>query len=66
MRKLIKKLVPRLEKLFKWVICMAFEVFKLTGLAYMVMHLITATFFIEVAITAIVVYSSLYFTINKE
>lgn len=65
MRKLIKKLVPRLEKFFKWVVCAAFEMLKLIGLAFMVLHLITAAFPVELVVTLIVVYSSLYFTNSK-
>jgi hypothetical protein len=66
MRKYINKLVtkaaPVIERAIKWAIRTAFELLKLASLAFMVMHVIVAAFVIEVALAAIVVFASLYFT----
>lgn len=60
--KQFNKAVPYLERFIKWVVRTAFELLKLTGLAFMVMHLIVAAFAIEVGVTVIVVFSAVYLT----
>jgi hypothetical protein len=60
--KQFNKAVPYIERFIKWVVRTVFELLKLTGLAFMVMHLIVAAFAIEVAITSIVVFSAVYLT----
>lgn len=61
-KKLTNKTMPVLDRIFKWVVSSAFELLKLTGLAFMVLHVVSADLFIEVMITGIVVFASLYFT----
>jgi len=61
----IKKAVPVIERAVMWTVRVAFEILKLSALAYMVMHLIAAAFFIEVVLASIVVFTSLYFTTLK-
>jgi len=63
--KQFNKAVPVVERAVRWVIRTVFELLKLTGLAFMVMHLIVAAFVIEVAITCIVVFAAVYLTHQK-
>jgi hypothetical protein len=69
MRKFItnqfNKAVPVIERAVKWLVSTAFELLKLIGLAFMVMHLIVATLAIEAVLTTIVVFAALYFTKAK-
>lgn len=53
------------QRAVMWVVRTAFELLKLTGLAFMVMHLIVAAFVIEVGITCIVVFAAIYLTSQK-
>lgn len=64
-KKQIKKLIPKAEAVILWVIRAIFELMKLAALAYMIMHVISAAFAIEVALASIVVFASFYFTTIK-
>jgi hypothetical protein len=46
--------------MIKWCVRTAFELLKLTALAFMVLQVIAATLFVEVAIAAIVVFAAAY------
>ncbi len=60
--KQFNKAVPYIERLLKWVMRTVFEILKLTGLAFMVIHLIVATLAIEIALACIVVFAAVYVT----
>lgn len=61
-KKITNKTLPVLDKVFRWLIVSAFELLKLIGLAFMVLHLVSADLLVEIAVTAIVVFASLHFT----
>lgn len=60
--KQVSKLAPYVERAFKWLIRASFEILKLIGLAFTIMHLITAALIIEAVLAGIAVFASLYFT----
>ena len=64
MRKFIKSLStkakPVIERAAKWVIRTAFELLKLTALAFMVMHVIVAAIAVEAILAGIVVFAAVY------
>lgn len=66
MRKFLKtklnKVTPYINRAIRFTVRSMFELIKLTGLAFTVMHLVVALYMVEVAITAIVVFAAVYFT----
>jgi ABC-type proline/glycine betaine transport system permease subunit len=60
--KQFNKVVPVIERTIKWVVRTAFELLKLTGLAFTIMHLVSAALIIEAVLTGVAVFASLYFT----
>jgi len=60
--KQLNKAVPLVERFAKWVVRTVFELLKLAGLAFMVMHLIVAALAIEVGIAVIVVFAAAFLT----
>lgn len=60
--KQFNKAVPLVERFAKWVVRTVFELLKLAGLAFMVMHLIVAALAIEVSIAVIVVFAAAFLT----
>lgn len=61
-KNLLNKAKPVIERAIKWAVRTAFEMLKLTGLAFTVMHLVSAQLIIEGALAGITVFASLYFT----
>lgn len=59
---LTAKAVPSIERALKWAVRTTFQVIQLMGLAFTVMHLISAAVAIEVAIASITVFASVYFS----
>jgi len=59
-KKQLNKAVPVADRMIKWCVRAAFELLKLTALAFMVLQVIAATLFVEVAIAAIVVFAAAY------
>lgn len=60
--KQFNKAVPYVERFAKWVVRTIFELLKLAGLAFMVMHLIVAALAIEIGIALIVVFAAAFLT----
>lgn len=58
--KQFNKAVPVVERAIKWAVRTAFEILKLSAVAFMVMHVIVAAFVIEVALASIIVFAALY------
>lgn len=58
--KQFNKAVPVVERAIKWAVRTAFEILKLSAVAFMVMHVIVAAFVIEVVLASIVVFAALY------
>ena len=56
------KLVPILERMLRWIVRTSFELIKLTGLAFTIMHLISAAIVVEAILAGVAVFASLYFT----
>lgn len=69
MRKLLNTITIKVkafaERAAKWLIKMAFELISLTSVAYMVMHLISAVFAVEVVLAGISVLATAFFTKRK-
>lgn len=60
--KQFNKAVPLVERFAKWVVRTVFELLKLAGLAFMVMHLIVAVLAVEIGIALIVVFAAAFLT----
>jgi hypothetical protein len=60
--KQFNKAMPYVERAIKWVVRTAFELLKLTGLAFTILHLVSAALIIEAVLTGVAVFASLYFT----
>lgn len=60
--KQFNKAVPYVERLLKWVVRTVFELLKLTGLAFMIVHLIAATLIVELVLAGIVVFAAIFIT----
>lgn len=56
------KATPLLERTLKWVVRTAFQLLQLMGLAFTVMHLITAVVIVEAVVAGITVFASVYFS----